>query len=516
MVKSDKKSPVFTIILIFVLGVWAAVMGAYIARNRSTVRLPKVFSGFKESDTAEWDRDRWLGIYQGRNKIGYMFSRLRKVDDGYELWSKTRIKLSLLDKAQEINLDLQGRLDKDYSIRELNFEALSDFMEIKAQGVRDGNDFHVALNTGGERIEHTLHFENPPTMEMQWMVQELLAEAGPGDEFSFTIFEPMTQKDMEVIVKVVSDEEIKIGQRKIPCWKAEIILNDQAEYAWVSKETGEIVKEHHPGSGFTTILEGKEEALKMDWDKAGNVDVLVTLMVPSDNVLVEPRSVTYLKARLAGAPLDNLDLTLPGRQAVSGSTVEIVMEQAIPATGYALPIKGSLPDRAAEFSEWLEPTPFIQSDHKRIKEAAGEAVGEAGEAVAAVDGLLAWVSKNVEPSLVTSIPSALEVLGKKKGACKEHTVLFIAMARSLGIPARTVSGIVYSDQQMIEGFYYHAWAEVYLAGPDGAGSWVSVDPTFNQSPADATHVKLIEGDLEKMLNLMQVIGRLRVEVEDYR
>ena len=148
--------------------------------------------------------------------------------------------------------------------------------------------------------------------------------------------------------------------------------------------------------------------------------------------------------------------------------------------------------------------------------AAGEAVGEAREAVAAVDGLLAWISKNVEPSLVTSIPSALEVLGKKKGACKEHTVLFIAMARSLGIPARTVSGIVYSDQQMIEGFYYHAWAEVYLAGPDGAGSWVSVDPSFNQNPADATHVKLIEGDLEKMLNLMQVIGRLRVEVEDYR
>jgi hypothetical protein len=67
-----------------------------------------------------------------------------------------------------------------------------------------------------------------------------------------------------------------------------------------------------------------------------------------------------------------------------------------------------------------------------------------------------------------------------------------------------------------EGFYYHAWAEVWLGGSDGSGSWVAVDPTFKQFPADATHIKLKEGELGDMIQLMQVIGKLRVEVEDYR
>jgi asparagine synthetase B (glutamine-hydrolysing) len=51
-------------------------------------------------------------------------------------------------------------------------------------------------------------------------------------------------------------------------------------------------------------------------------------------------------------------------------------------------------------------------------------------------------------------------------------------------------------------------------GPDGNGAWIAVDPTFNQVPADATHIKLVEGDLDKMLDLMQVMGKLQVKVED--
>ncbi len=42
-----------------------------------------------------------------------------------------------------------------------------------------------------------------------------------------------------------------------------------------------------------------------------------------------------------------------------------------------------------------------------------------------------------------SIPNALEVLESKKGDCNEHTVLFNALARAAGIPAKTAVGVVY-------------------------------------------------------------------------
>jgi hypothetical protein len=55
-------------------------------------------------------------------------------------------------------------------------------------------------------------------------------------------------------------------------------------------------------------------------------------------------------------------------------------------------------------------------------------------------------------------------------------------------------------------FYYHAWPEVYLNG------WVAVDPTFGQFPADAAHVRLTIGGLARQLELLRLVGRLRVEI----
>ena len=75
------------------------------------------------------------------------------------------------------------------------------------------------------------------------------------------------------------------------------------------------------------------------------------------------------------------------------------------------------------------------------------------------------------------------------------------LARAAGIPARVVAGAMYAE----DGFYYHAWTELWL------GSWVSADAVFRQMPVDATHVKLIEGGPERHLGLAEMVGQLRFE-----
>jgi hypothetical protein len=65
---------------------------------------------------------------------------------------------------------------------------------------------------------------------------------------------------------------------------------------------------------------------------------------------------------------------------------------------------------------------------------------------------------------------------------------------------------VYAD----DGFYYHAWTELWL------GRWVSADGVFGQLPADATHIKLVEGGPEKHMELASVIGQLAFAVEEGR
>ena len=46
------------------------------------------------------------------------------------------------------------------------------------------------------------------------------------------------------------------------------------------------------------------------------------------------------------------------------------------------------------------------------------------------------------------------------------------------------------------------------------GLWLPVDPTFNQFPADATHVRLARGGLDRQAAILPMIGRLKMTVLD--
>jgi transglutaminase-like putative cysteine protease len=83
--------------------------------------------------------------------------------------------------------------------------------------------------------------------------------------------------------------------------------------------------------------------------------------------------------------------------------------------------------------------------------------------------------------------TACEALKEGKGVCQDHAHVFIAAARSLGIPTRYVSGYVLtgSDEPSDAN---HAWAEAWL---DGLG-WVGFDPANRICPTDK-YVRLAAG-----------------------
>ena len=156
-----------------------------------------------------------------------------------------------------------------------------------------------------------------------------------------------------------------------------------------------------------------------------------------------------------------------------------------------------------DFRETLEAEPLIQSDDPRIQEEARRVVGRwLRNPKEAAGRLTTRVDRMLSKSVTFSIPSALQVLDSRQGDCNEHTVLYVAMARALGLPARTAVGLVYLDGS----FFYHAWPEVWL------GEWVAVDPTFDQYPADAAHIRFVVGGLAQQVEIIRLIGRLNIEV----
>ena len=80
--------------------------------------------------------------------------------------------------------------------------------------------------------------------------------------------------------------------------------------------------------------------------------------------------------------------------------------------------------------------------------------------------------------------SAAEAFALGSGVCQDHTHVFVACCRHLGVPARYVSGYLYSDGAQVAS---HAWAEAWTVD-----RWRSFD-VANSRSAGEQHIKLAIG-----------------------
>jgi hypothetical protein len=55
---------------------------------------------------------------------------------------------------------------------------------------------------------------------------------------------------------------------------------------------------------------------------------------------------------------------------------------------------------------------------------------------------------------------------------------------------------------------------VYLEEGNGRGVWLPVDPTFNQFPADATHLRLARGGLDQQAAILPMIGKVKMSISE--
>jgi transglutaminase-like putative cysteine protease len=233
--------------------------------------------------------------------------------------------------------------------------------------------------------------------------------------------------------------------------------------------------------------------------RATDEDVILATAIQSDVPIDDLEARDELRFLLSGVDLEGFDLD-GGRQRLVGDTLIVRRE-----TWNELDAGYRLPYPRMDLRDALAAEPLVQSDHPRIIEAARNMVGRRGRSDVpreVASRLTEGVYRRLSKDITFSVPSALQVLESGQGDCNEHTVLYVALARSLGLPARTAVGLVYLDGT----FYYHAWPEVWL------DEWVAVDPTFGQTPADAAHIRFIVGGLAQQVELLRLIGRLQIDV----
>jgi hypothetical protein len=291
----------------------------------------------------------------------------------------------------------------------------------------------------------------------------------------------------------------------IPSWRVVEVYGGVQVESWVDAD-GRVVRASSPlgfsmeKTEYELARQAQEEARGRS-DSPIDEDVILSTAIQSNVDLGEVENHDELRFVLSGVDLGGFQLE-GGRQRLLGDTLVVRRE----VWAAIRPDYDELPYPRMDFLEYLQPEPLIQSDDERIVRAAERAanwqVFGRNDPMRIARRLTQGVNQMLEKEVTFSLPNALQVLEAGRGDCNEHTVLFVAMARSLGLPARTAVGLVYLDG----GFFYHAWPEVWL------GQWVALDPTFGQYPADAAHLRFVIGGLAQQVEIVRLIGNLDIEV----
>ncbi|MBI4488095.1 MAG: transglutaminase domain-containing protein [Deltaproteobacteria bacterium] len=437
--------------------------------------------------------EEWWGIYYRGEKIGYAAQKITPERGAYLVQNSSVLRLNLLGTIQTVKTRLEMAADPDWALKQFDFELHSNDIRFKARGKFAGGRLQLEVDSGGHRSKKDLPLSQPPYLLAALKPYIVTQNLEPGKDHLFPTFDPSTLSQQITTVTVEGRERIQIGDKMEPALRIRQRFKGISVLSWVDGK-GKTLKEETP-MGLALVRERAEEAKVLAETKSISLDLIAETAVPLDTPIVDPGRKNFLKLKLSGFNLAHFSLNT-GRQRLSEDFLEIRREDLSQVRSYRIPI------RESRFASYLQSTPFLQSDHPQIRTLVQRVLKGETDAFKAVTRIRRWVYDGLAKEPTVSIPNALEVLQTKKGDCNEHTVLFNAMARAVGIPTKTVVGVVY----LRGAFYYHAWSEVWL------GEWVSVDSVLNQFPADVTHIKFLEGEIDRQIDILQLIGKLKIKV----
>ena len=442
---------------------------------------------------AEPLQESWGVFYHGE-KIGHASQTITPRAKGYQIQDRSMLRLQLLGTTQNATTHLDMDVDQEWTLEKFNFVLHANDARFHARGRVAPGKLLLTVDSGGHVTTREITLKQPPYLLAALKPYVATQQLEPGKEHYFSTFDPATLSQQVTTVVIEGREEIRIGERTEPALRIRQRFNGLSVVSWLDG-AGRTLKEETP-AGFSLVQQSPLEARRVSSIRSVPLDLIAQTSITPDRPIAAPERKHHVKLKLSGIQLTNFPLINAGRQRLNQDQLEIKRED-ISRLGFV-----ERPVRQRLLDQFTQPTVFLQSDHPKISQLAAQLVRGERDARKAALRIKDWVYREVVKEPTVSIPNALEVLQNKKGDCNEHTVLFNAIARAAGIPAKTVVGVVY----LRGAFYYHAWSEVWI------GDWVSLDPTLNQFPADATHIKFLEGEIDRQMDILQLIGNLKISI----
>jgi len=473
------------ITLIIITVCWIVMMSLLI--RREYFQLTPVKAAYEVFSIGGLEQRReYRGIYLGSELIGFNWIALEKSEEkpeeGFRLAHQTYMSFLFLGHEREMLVKGTARLDARLELKEFKVRITSGEYWTEISGQIAGDDLNLAVEGKGSltsrkvlKVRHPLFFSE--ALALIWTPENLK----PGKRGHLDVWNPLLMGTESVEFRVGQKELLAFDGQQAEAYRIDLQQEGVETGLWCSPE-GVLLKQESP-TGLTFI---KQDAWKifdrLRETRSALADVPNLYSISSNQALESPEKLKELSVRVK-SPEGEKTLRLRRKNPEVYRAVMRPLEN---------PPEDMIP--------YLASTEYVQSDNPDIEAQAWKIAGSESSALTAAEKIMRWVRKRISPTPTVGVPSAAQVFHVRKGDCNEYTVLFTALSRSLGIPTKMVSGLIYRAGR----FFYHAWPEIYL------GEWIGLDPTLDQLPNDVTHIPLSEGGLNEQIEIIRKLGKLNV------
>ena len=459
----------------------------------------------------------WYSLTLMDTKIGYMHTSIEGTEHQGEQVARNKTDIVMNFKAlgtditveitrvEYIGPDLMPR----YFLSTSNESGLKQIEGRIVDGIA-----HVKTTLNGETTESEIPLPADTVSEYTG-VAALLIQKGlkTGDTQTFHMFVFDLLKPVKTELEVLGEETLTYQSEEKPVYvlkQTMDMMNGITAKLWIDPE-GVNYRTEVPLMGLSMVTTKTDRETALGGIEEVDV-VLKTRILPAGRFPIPKAKHLAAEVKLPTGNIAEVVMSTP-RQKLEATSNGI--EVANPSYKLSIQVPSivaedcpNLPIQNEE-GEFLAASAYIQTDHPDIRSKAKEILEGEVNSWRAAEKLCRWVYDSINDKRMSGgFASSLTVLQSLSGDCTEHTVLFIALARAAGIPARICSGIVFAK----DAFYYHFWPEVYV------GEWVQMDPTLDQTIADANHIQLggsvLESDnlVEYAADVFQTLNQLEITV----
>ncbi len=445
------------------------------------------------SPLASWPhRELWTGIVFNGQKVGFTRREVRPAPGSpgrYEIESEAAIRLQFLGFDKRVSLRSLERVRGDLTLESFRYAHETDGSLMEVSGVLQKKDLVFSVKANGSETRKTLVAEEPLYPASVLTMLPVMHGLEVGAKARYSVFSGETQ------AIAAAEQEIQAyetsGLFAGTAYRTVTRMLGLETLTWIAAD-GRPLLERGMNGVMISALESEATAKSYLLEASlAKRDALVDFSLIPSASLEAPRRLSGLEIVLEDLP-EGFAVPSEGGQACARSGARLacrIDRSAAPARG--------------EPKRYLAPSLAAPSNLGQIRDLARQIIRKSKGEEDAIRLLLQWIEENIAKEAIDGF-TAIDVLRERRAECQGHAYLLAALARASGIPARIVNGIAYSEAH--RGFLYHTWNELWIGG-----GWRPVDATFGQAHADATHLKLLEGEAAAdLMPLAGLIGRIRV------